>query len=281
MSLPRPLVYLPSVLLVSAAWLLLRGISVIPASLLHGLLYYPDPILIATPDEAGLAYEDVFVTTDDGVTVHGWFLPHPQPQATLYFLHGNAGNISQRLAMLERLHGAGYQIFILDYRGYGRSEGEPSERGTYADALAGWHWLHERVGEEDAPLILYGRSLGGAVAAWLAVQPGASPDGVVLESTFSSVRAMAGVVAPFPGLGRLLANVYPTVERVGQLHSPLLLIHGDRDEVVPVSHVNTLYAAAAEPKTLYIVSGALHNNVLFVAGDAYLEQLGSFVASLR
>ena len=252
----------------------------IPAAVVYRFLYFPDPILVATPEEMGLVYEDVSVTTADGVVVHGWFLPRDDAVATLYFLHGNAGNISHRLEMLARLHRAGFKVFILDYRGYGRSEGRPSEQGTYRDALAGWRWLRARE-EGDLPLILYGRSVGGAVAAWLAAQDEVDADGVVLESTFTRVREMAVVAFPLPGIGRFIADLYPTIDQVGAIRAPLLFIHGEADEIVPVDHVRALLAAAAEPKFLYLIPRARHNDTMFVAGEAYLERLRQFVREIQ
>jgi uncharacterized protein len=254
--------------------------SVIPASIIHSFLYFPDPILVATPDELGLVYEDVYVTTADGVVVHGWYLPREEAVATLYFLHGNAGNISHRLAMLERLHRGGFSVFILDYRGYGRSGGRPSEAGTYQDALAGWRWLRAREAG-GVPLLLYGRSVGGAVAAWLAVQDEVDADGVVLENTFTRLRAMAGVAFPLPGIGRFMADIYPTLDHIGAIRTPLLLIHGEADEIVPVAHAHALFAAAAEPKFLFLIPHARHNDTMFVAGDAYEERLRQFVREIQ
>jgi hypothetical protein len=124
--------------------------SMIPTSIIHSFLYFPDPVLVATPDELGLVYEDVYMITAGGVVVHGWYLPREEAVATLYFLHGNAGNISHRLAMLERLHRGGFNVFILHYRGYGRSEGRPSEAGTYQDALAGWRWLRPSLNSSSS-----------------------------------------------------------------------------------------------------------------------------------
>ncbi len=254
--------------------------AMIPASAIHPFLYFPDRVLVATPAEMGLDYENVYLTTEDGMVIHGWYLPRHEPLATLYFLHGNAGNISHRLEMLHRLHQAGFQLFILDYRGYGRSQGNPNEAGTYQDALAGWHWLQERS-QGGPPRIFFGRSLGGAVATWLAAQEGVTPDGLILEGTFTRLRDMASVALPLPGLGRWIPDMYPTLDRIGQIHSPLLIIHGEADEMIPVEHAHRLFAAAAEPKSLYLVPGARHNDTPFVGGSAYVERLRRFAREVR
>lgn len=275
-----PIVLVFAVLMAGFVWSLQRGASVIPTSLIHRFLYFPDPVLVATPKDMGLVYEDVVLTTADGVVVHGWYLPRQDAVATLYFLHGNAGNVSHRLQMVNRLHQAGFQVFILDYRGYGRSQGRPSEFGTYQDGLAGWRWLQKQE-RRDTPILLYGRSLGGAVAAWLAAQEEVTPDGVVLESTFTRLRDMATVALSLPGLGKFVPDMYPTLERMDAIGCPMLFIHGEADEVVPVTHVHRLYEAAAGPKSLYLIPRAHHNDTLFVAGSAYGERLRRFVREVR
>jgi fermentation-respiration switch protein FrsA (DUF1100 family) len=268
-------VFVSALLFAGFVWSLPGGVSVIPTPLIHNFLYFPERDLVATPADIGLVYEDVYVTTADGIVVHGWYLPRLNAVATLYFLHGNAGNISHRVAMLHQLHQAGFQVFILDYRGYGLSQGSPSEFGTYQDALAGWRWLQKRK-ETTTPLILYGRSLGGTVAAWLAVQEEVKPDGIVLESTFTRLRDMATVAFALPGLGKFMPDLYPTIDRVREISCPLLFIHGEADEVVPVSHVYRLFEAAVAPKSLYLIPQAHHNDTLLVGGSTYLERLRRF-----
>ena len=179
-----------------------------------GMIFFPYRDLAAAPSDWGYAYEDVFVTTDDRVRLHGWYIPHPQAQRVVLFFHGNAGNISHRgdsVAIFQRL---GLNVFIFDYRGYGRSEGSPSEQGLYRDAAAAWRYLTETRGFDAREIVLFGRSLGGAVAAQLAAvqQPGA----LILESTLSSARDFARSV--FPLLSRLGGGaVLRLAARVGEL----------------------------------------------------------------
>lgn len=243
-------------------------------SLLNRFIFYPERDFVAEPHEWGLPYENIWVRTADGVRLHGWLIPNIESPATLLFFHGNAGNISHRLDNLKRLFDAGLQVFIFDYRGFGRSEGEPSERGTYQDARAVWQWLATEVG---GPIVLFGRSLGGAVATWLAVQEDVEAAGLVLENTFTRGRDIAQLLVPAPIALYLLPDFYPTVDRIRRLRAPLLVIHGDQDELIPVEHAYRLYEAAPEPKSLYIVPGGHHNDTYLVGGQAYLERLRAFV----
>src|SRR3972149_4686970 len=151
-------------------------------------VYYPYRALETTPADASLAYEDVHLTTVDNIGIHGWFVPHDTPRATLLFLHGNGGNISHRLEKLDIFHKLGLNTFIIDYRGYGSSAGSPSEEGTYRDAETAWNHLANDRAVSDQKIIIYGESLGGAVATWLATRH--QPAALVLESCFTSVMDM-------------------------------------------------------------------------------------------
>lgn len=242
--------------------------------LLGQYLFFPERTFAAEPREFGLPYENIWLTTADEVRIHGWLIPNIDAPATLLFLHGNGGNISHRLDNLKRLFDAGLQIFILDYRGYGRSEGRPTEAGTYRDAEAAWTWLAEEIG---GPIVIFGRSLGGAVATWLATQPDVTPAGLVLENTFTRGRDIAQTVLPAPGMARMLPDFYPTIDRVGDLAVPLLIVHGERDELIPVEHGHRLYEAATEPKSLYLVPDGRHNDTYVVGGDQYLARITDFV----
>lgn len=242
--------------------------------LVNQYLFFPNRTFVAEPTTLGLPYENIWLTTADGVRLHGWFIPNQTAESTLLSLHGNAENISHLLPILKQLFGAGLQIFALDYRGYGRSEGAPSEQGTYQDALAAWRWLHDEIGGATA---IYGRSLGGAVGLWLATQAEVSPCAVIVESTFTSGRELAAQIYPIPGLAPALPNIYPSLDRVGRLGAPLLVIHGTRDEVVPFAHGEWLFAAAPHPKTLLSIPGGHHNDVALAGGKDYIDALATFV----
>ncbi|MCH6572947.1 MAG: alpha/beta fold hydrolase, partial [Proteobacteria bacterium] len=175
--------------------LLLLGLA-----LLNGCMYLQQPSMIffpyatldQTPADWGLAYEEVFLDTEDGVRLHGWYIPRHGSKQTLLFFHGNAGNISHRGASVEIFHRLGLNVFIFDYRGYGMSQGKPVENGLYKDARAAWRYLTKERGFDQEDIILFGRSLGGAVAAELAAE--IQPGGLILESTFSSAKDVANAV---------------------------------------------------------------------------------------
>lgn len=248
----------------------------IPHAMLNQFIFFPDRELFATPDAYGLKAEDIWLSTADDVCIHGWFFPREDARATLLFLHGNAGNISHRLDNVRLLLDLNVQVFILDYRGYGQSESNPDEAGTYADALAAWQWM---LGKSIGPHLIFGRSLGGAVAIWLAVQAEVEPAAVIIENTFASGRGIAGKLLPVPAMAALLPNFYPSIDRIALIDTPLLLIHGEADELIPVAHGQRLFAAARAPKKLYLVPGGHHNDAYSVGGIAYWQQWREFLES--
>ena len=242
------------------------------------LIYYPEKGLETTPIDAGLDYEDVFLTAADGTRVHGWHIPGESP-VTFLWLHGNAGNISRRLGnillMRERL---GVGVFIIDYRGYGLSEGKPSENGLYMDAEAAFDWLvSERGLDAESEIILFGRSLGVAVAVETAARR--KVRGVILESGFTSIADMGGM-GHASALSRLTLPLfearYDSASKIGDSLSPVMILHGDRDQTVPFEMARRLYDAAPEPKTFHPIPGAGHNDTVHAGGEAYIEALRRF-----
>jgi uncharacterized protein len=219
---------------------------------------------------------DVWLHTEDGVRLHGWFLQSDGSPLVTLFLHGNAGNVTHRAPAMERIAQAGSSILVIDYRGFGRSDGAPSERGLYRDARAAWAWLN-KSGHRPRNIILHGESLGTAVAVRLATEV---PEcaGIVLEAPFTSARGAAARVLPI--LGPLLVSGFDSISRIGRIHAPSLIIHGDQDEIIPYDLGQELFRAAPEPKHLFTVPGAHHNDILDVAGDAYTNRLRDFYKSL-
>ena len=242
------------------------------------LIYHPEKGLASDPSKIGLAYEDVVFTTGDGVQLHGWFVPGSRDLTFLWF-HGNAGNISHRLGNLKEMHDElAVNIFIFDYRGYGQSQGTPSERGTYFDAKAALDSLRARGDVPMDQIVYYGRSLGGAIAVELATQE--PPYGLVLESSFPSVPYMAQKANPFLPLWRLLRTKYDSAAKMPYLQAPLLQIHGDIDDTVPLEAGRSLFEAANTPKEFYVIPGADHNDTYLVGGPPYWEKLREFTNSL-
>ena len=238
------------------------------------LLYLPLRAIGATPAERGLAYEEVRLETVDGVTLAGWFVPAAPERGVVLFFHGNAGNISHRLDSLEVFHGLGLSTLIIDYRGYGQSQGRPSEQGTYLDAEAAWRYLVEERQVPPGRIFFFGRSLGGAVATYLArLQP---PRALILESTFTSAPDIAAHHLPFLPVRPLVRFQYDTLARLPGIRCPVLVVHSPDDEVIPYSHGRRLFAAAPEPKEFLEIHGG-HNEGFLVSAN-YRAGLEVFIA---
>ena len=241
------------------------------------LLYFPgipSRELTATPLDIGLAYEDVELVAEDGVRLHGWWIPHPQPRAALLHLHGNAGNVSHRLKLIRIFHDLGLAVLIFDYRGYGRSQGKPTEEGTERDTLAAWRHLTEVRKMPPAQIVLHGQSLGAALAAWLAAreQPGA----LILESAFTSVPELAAELYPWLPARRLARFRYATREHLNTVRCPVLVIHSPEDEIIPYVHGRRLYDAAPRPKAFLTLRGD-HNAGFLLSGRDYVNGLDAFL----
>ena len=241
------------------------------------LVYFPMKALAATPAAIGLAYEDLFLDTGNGTRVHGWYLPGREDARTLLFLHGNAGNISHRLESLRVFNELGLNVLIIDYSGFGQSGGTPGERQTYADARLAWQYLTGTRAVAPERIVIFGRSLGGGVATWLATQE--RPGGLILESTFTSVPALASKYYPmFPM--RWLARIrYDNASRLPTVRSPVLIVHSRDDELVPIAHGRELFRLAREPKSFLEMRGD-HNAGFMLSGQSYRAGLARFIAGL-
>jgi len=258
---------------------LIVGLLVVPVLLEKRLIYFPFRDLEVTPKELGLRYEEARLVAEDGVTLHGWFLPIEGSRFTVLVCHGNAGNISHRLDRAMLMHAKlKTDVFLFDYRGYGLSEGTPDEQGTYRDARAAHRYLSTARGIPPGNLIIFGESLGAAVALQLALEVPARA--LVLEAPFTSVADMARSVLPFLPIGRLLRTHYDNLAKIGGLRMPLLILHGERDTTVPFAQGRRLFEAAPEPKQFFAIPGAGHNDTYFIGGDAYWEAWGAFLDEL-
>lgn len=239
------------------------------------LFFFPTSSLVTAPDHHGLAYEDVELLTEDGVRLHGWFVPAPRPRATLLFFHGNGGNISHRIDSLQVFHELGLSVFILSYRGYGRSEGRPGEAGIRRDADAAWRYLREDQGVAASRLVIFGRSLGAAVAAELAARN--APGAVILESPFTSAGDLGAEVYPWLPVRRLIRHEYEVLGRMVAIDAPILVVHSRDDEIVPFEHGRRIADAAGAP--LLELRGG-HNDAFLRSRTAYLQGLRSFLDPL-
>ncbi len=240
------------------------------------LIYYPETgrNIIAAPDDVGLAYESVEISTADSETLHGWFVPAPAANGTVLFFHGNAGNISHRMEYLLMFHRLGYNTFIFDYRGYGQSSGSPSESGTYLDAQSAWRYLTETKNIPPDRIVLFGESLGGAVAAWLAMNE--RPGVLVLASVFTSVPDMAAKIYPFLPVRLLSRFDYNTIEYLKSATLPVFIAHSPQDEIVPFEHGRALYEAAPVPKQFLELQGGHNSGFIFMQED-WVKALGKFI----
>ena len=241
------------------------------------LLYFPVQAIAATPERIGIGFEDVWLPAADGARVHGWWVPAPGASRAVLFLHGNAGNVSDRLETVEILHRLGLAVLIIDYRGYGLSGGSPSEEGTYADALAAWRHLVGARGFAARAIVVFGRSLGGGVATWLAERE--PPGALILESTFTSVPDVAARIYPYLPVRLLARTRYPSLERIRRIRCPLLVAHSPADEVIPYEHGRRLLDAANEPKSFLEMRGT-HGDGFLTTGEDYVAGLRRFLDGL-
>ncbi len=258
----------------AAAYLLVGGFIYFAQD---SMVYRPDTRLEATPEEIGLAFEDVRLTAKDGVKLHGWYVPADQERGVVLFCHGNNGNISHRLDTIRIFHSLGLSTLVFDYRGYGESEGVPSEEGTRLDALAFWEHL---TGERAVPperIILWGRSLGGAVAARLASET--KPAALVVEAAFTSIPDMGAERYPFLPVRLLSRYEYSTEHYVAEAPCPVLVIHSPEDSVVPYAFGRRLYEAAPAPKEFLEIFGR-HGDGYVTAEKVYAEGVEAFLAGV-
>lgn len=243
------------------------------------LLYYPElggRGLAASPADIGLDYEALWLSAADGVRLHGWYVPAPRARGAVLFLHGNAGNIAHRLESIRIFHQLGLAVLIFDYRGYGRSEGRPTEQGTYRDAQAAWDHLVRERGLAAGRILIFGRSLGASIGARLAAR--VRPRALIVESAFTSVPDLAAQLYPWLPVRLLSRYRYDTAAALAGLRCPVLVVHSRDDEIIPYSHGRALFERANPPKRLLTLRGG-HNDGFLVTPD-YVPALGAFVDSV-
>jgi len=230
-------------------------------------IYYPTKEIDHTPATYGLKFQNIHLTTEDGVVLHGWLMPHAKARFTLLHFHGNAGNISHRLHLYEQWHRMGISLLAIDYRGYGKSEGAPSEAGFYSDGRAAWKELVKRQNIPASQIIISGRSLGCAVAAKLATET--KPAALVLETPFTNIPDMAAEHYPWIVPIQYLARTqFDTLDLIAQVKTPTMVITAQNDELVPEAMSEKIYAAAHQPKQLVTLSGS-HNDFDISSSSTY------------
>ena len=284
-------------------------------------VFFPTAVIELTPSDAGLEFEDVYFVTDDGTRLNGWYVPAPRPESdissntgntntnidtntdtpsssndlgsadtpevTILWFHGNGGNIGHRvgdLALISRR--LGVNSFIFDYRGYGRSEGKPSESGVYRDARAALDYLTSRSDVDPEGIVFFGRSLGTAVAVELAEElaeesvGGKTPYGMILVSPLTTLKDMARALHPLLPLHLLVGSRFDSLSRIGNVHCPLLVIHGENDEIIPLEQGRELFEAANSPKRFLSLPATGHNDSFSGSGAELWQSLDNFLASL-
>jgi fermentation-respiration switch protein FrsA (DUF1100 family) len=238
------------------------------------LVWYPGPRPATTPADHGLAYDDLELTTSDGVAIHAWRVRSPErARAVVLVCHGNAGNVEVRIPLARAYGEMGCDVVLFDYRGYGNSAGSPTEEGTYRDAEAVWEWARS-AGYEPQRIVLHGESLGGAVAIELARRKTVAA--VIVEDTFTSLVDMGKRFYPWPPVGLVLRIRYDSLAKIGSLGVPVMVIHSREDDLVPFELGERLFEAAAEPKRFLVTQGG-HNSGGFVTSPAWRAEVRAFV----
>ena len=243
------------------------------------LIYYPhlpSRELTTSPADIGLEYESITITTSDDVGLHGWFVPADKARGVLLFFHGNAGNISHRLELLEIFHNLGLSSLIIDYRGYGQSQGKVTEQGTYLDAEAAWQYLTKGRSIPAENIVIFGMSLGGPIAANLAARQ--QPGGLIIGSSFTSVPDMGAHLYPILPVRLLSRFRYDTRASLASVSCPVLVIHSPDDEIIPYKNGTRLFEAAKEPKSFLEIHGN-HNEGFLASGKLYIEGLDNFIST--
>jgi uncharacterized protein len=266
-------------------WLLGLGVSLYAIACVFlvlqqtRMIFFPTARIEMTP--APLDHKDVWLNTATQERIHGWWIPASQPNApVLLYLHGNGENIGANAEHASRFQRLGLSVLIIDYRGYGQSTGEfPSESRVYEDAETAWNYLTKTQGIPPERIFIYGHSLGGAIAIQLASRSGDSAAGLIVESSFTSIRQMidrTSTYRVFP-IDLLLTQRFESIEKVPQLKMPVLFIHGLADVQIPFAMSQALYQATPEPKQIYLVPGAGHNNTASTGGEEYLDVVKKFL----
>ncbi len=241
-------------------------------------LYRPVEEVHYTPDELGLDFESVVFKSGDGLQLSGWYIPKEKSKFTVLFCHGNGGNMMHRLDSINIFYNLGLNCFVFDYRGYGDSQGKPSEEGTYMDAAAAYKWLTEEKKIAADDIIIFGRSLGGSIAAQLAskVRAGA----LVIESAFTSYVDMGRKFYPYMPVRWFARFGYKTIDYIRSVHCPVMIIHSRNDELVPFEFGLELYEAANEPKEFVEIFGS-HNDAFLVSGEIYRKTWTKWLKFLK
>ncbi len=261
--------------LYAIALVFFAAVALTECSCKNRYLYHPYKQIIAAPDSIGLAYEDIYLTTDDGVRLHGWWVPVLPSAGTVLFCHGNAGNISFLLDTLHFFNKLKLNVLVFDYRGFGRSGGKPSEEGTYRDVEAAWGYLVRSRRIDPGTIAVIGRSLGGPIAAWLCQTR--MPGALVLESTFTSAVDVAEYHYPTAPAELLFGDTYNTAGFLARIRCPVLVVHSPEDEIIPYKLGEKLFKLIQGPKEFLLIHGS-HNSGFVESSSQYATVLERFLS---
>jgi len=262
------------VVIIAAYW----GVGTILYLMQPKFMYNPVRQMPYSPEELGLNYEDVWFRTKDGVRLNGWYIPAENADFTALFCHGNGGNIMHRLDTINLLYNMGVNCFIFDYRGYGKSTGKPSEQGTYLDAQAAYRWLRSEKKTPRRNVIIFGRSIGGSIAAYVAGRFKVA--GLIVESAFTSYVDIGKKFYPYMPVKYFARFSYNTVDCIEKVKCPVLIIHSRNDKLVPFEFALELYEAANEPKKFVEISGS-HNDGFLASGETYKNAWLNWLNSIK
>jgi len=258
-----------SYLLVMFGALLIINLFIVPL-IEPGMIYFPTKEIGMDPASVGLKYEDVYFKTSDGIKINGWLVKNNRSKKVILFFHGNGGNISHRMDLIKLLHALPASVFIIDYHGYGRSEGKPSEKNLYLDAKAAYDYLIKEKKYRPSQIVVMGSSLGGAVATELAVRERVGA--LILKSSFTSAKEMAVRMNPLYRIPIVwIRSDFDNLKKIGKVEVPVLIIHSKKDEMIPYQMSVALYEKANQPKRLLLLEKYRHND--FIRAPEYIRSL--------
>ena len=241
-------------------------------------VYFPVPDIVSTPSDSGLFYEDLIIETIDGIKISAWYIPAKNPEATLLFFHGNGGNLSYQIQYIEMFYRLNLSTFIIDYRGYGKSEGAQAEEGTYLDSEAAWDYLVNEKNIYPSSIIIYGNSLGGQIAARLAEKK--KPAALILDSTFTSIKDVAVKLYPYLPVKKFLKYYYYTDRYLKGVDCPVLIIHSIDDSYIPFSHAEKLFDTVDGEKKLIETKGD-HNTSFMISRQIYINSIADILKEIK
>lgn len=238
------------------------------------MVYFPEKKVHYTPSDIGLSFQEITISTKDGISLSAWFIPSENERAVLLFCHGNAGNISHRMDSIRTFHSLHISVLIFDYRGYGKSSGSPSEQGTYEDAESAYDYLVKKRDVAPEKIILFGRSLGSAIAVETALKKDAGA--LIVESGFTSLPDLGSTIYRFLPVRLLSRFQYASIDKINRIAIPKLIIHSPDDDIIPFEHGEKLFRKAKEPKTFLEIAGG-HNEGFMLSGEIYKRGLNTFL----